>query len=577
MLHTKVQERYKEWLESPCFGNDTKEELSALTDEKEIEDRFYCELEFGTAGMRGMLGAGTNRMNIYLIRRLTYSLGQVIRDCGEDAVNRGVAIACDSRRCSREFALETALVLAACGIKAYLFESLRPTPELSFAIRDKGAIAGVMITASHNPKEYNGYKVYWEDGAQLSPEKAAKIMEQMKHCGWDVPAAEKEEALSQGLLEMLGEETDARYLACIRQQLLHCELSQNHGEKLNIVYTPLHGAGRQFVQQILSENGFSRLFTIPAQALPDTEFSTVPVPNPEDEKAWTLSLAYAKEKNADLILATDPDSDRLGVQCKDRTGQYCHLTGNQVGAILAYYIISSLKKENQLPKDGILIQNIVSTPLTEKLAKGLGISLIRVPVGFKFIGEQIRKIEETKNGSFLFAFEESLGYLKGTYARDKDAVLGAALTAEAALYYKVTENKTLPDILDDLFAEYGYFLDEQVACTLMGKDGKERISKVMELLEKDERTALGGQSIVSREYYKKGFQRKNGQNLPLDLPQFNALGITFQNGGFIKARPSGTEPKIRFYFCIAETSMDKAQNALSRIKSEFFSYIDHLL
>lgn len=577
MLNSEIKTRYQQWLDSPYFDEDTKAELAALTDEKEIEDRFYCDLEFGTGGMRGMLGAGTNRMNLYLIRKLTYSFGQVICDHGEAAMKRGVAIAFDSRRFSDQFAEETALVLAACGIKAYLFESLRSTPELSFAVRQTGAIAGVMITASHNPKEYNGYKVYWEDGAQLPPAQADKIMEKMQVCTWDVPVMEKGQALEQGLVEILGDKMDDAYIGQVKAQLLHPELDWEQGRDLKIVYTPLHGAGCRFVQRILSEAGFSRVLTVPEQEMPDSEFSTVKVPNPEDEGAWDLSINYGIQQGADLLLATDPDSDRLGVQCKLADGSYRHLTGNQVGAVLAYYIISSQKAEGRLPEDGVMIQSIVSTALTEAITAGLQVPLVKVPVGFKFIGEQIKNMEESGKGSFLFGFEESLGYLKGTYARDKDAVLGAALVAEAALYYKVREGKTLVDVLEDLFEQYGYFLDEQVACTLMGKDGKERIGQVLEILEADERTSLGGQTISSREYYGKGQQRKDGRLSDLDFPQVNMLGLTFENGGFIKARPSGTEPKIRFYFCIAGSSRQEAEEKLELAKKEFFEPIEHLL
>lgn len=570
MLKKEYMVRYQEWMDSPCFDRETKAELAVLTDEKEIEDRFYCDLEFGTGGMRGMLGAGTNRMNRYRIRRLTYSLGQVICEQGEEAMKRGVAIAFDSRRFSDQFALETALALAASGIKAYLFESLRSTPELSFAVRDKGAIAGVMITASHNPKEYNGYKVYWEDGAQLPPAQADRIMEKMKDCGWDVPLAEKERAVSQGLLEILGTETDDRYIERVGQQLLHPEMSRENGSGLKIVYTPLHGAGRVFVKRILNEMGFDSVFTVPEQELPDGEFPTVEVPNPEDEGAWRLALDYGRRQDAELLLATDPDSDRLGVQCRDSGGTYHHLTGNQVGAILAYYILSSQKKENRLPEDGIIVQSVVSTALTEKIAADFGVSLVKVPVGFKFIGERIKEMEETGKGTFLFGFEESLGYLKGTYARDKDAVLGAALVAEAALYYKVTEGKNLIQILEEIYERYGCFLDEQVARVLTGKDGKERILQIMGTLREDEQPCLGGQKIVSREYYQSGKQRRSGRLEELDFPKVNMMGLTFENGGFIKARPSGTEPKIRFYFCIAADSRRQALDRMEKTKKEFF-------
>ncbi len=577
MLDKKIQRRYAEWMESPIFDENTKAELAAIEDEKEIEDRFYCDLSFGTSGMRGKLGAGTNRMNLYLIRKLSQSLGQVICDCGSLALERGVVIAFDSRRFSYEFALETSHVQAASKVRTNLFESLRPTPELSFSVRYNNAIAGVMITASHNPKEYNGYKVYWEDGAQISPEQAQKIADKMEECSWDVPSLSQKEALSCGLLQILGKETDICYLNCVSEQMLQKDLDRQYGKDLCIVYTPLHGAGRSFVEHILKENGFSNVMTVPEQSLPDPSFSSAKSPNPEEADAWILARKYAIQTNADLLIATDPDSDRLGVQCKDENGGYYHLTGNQTGILLSHYIALCLKEKNQLNKDCVLIQSIVSTAFTQNWAEQQGLRLLHVPVGFKFIGKEINKLEETKCGTFFFGFEESLGYLRGTYTRDKDAVLGAALIAEAALYFKIKEGKTLLQVLEELFSQYGYFLDEQVSYTLEGKAGKKKIYEIMQYLESDTRTVLGGQKVTCREYYEKGIGLTEGRSFELHFPKINILGITFENGGFIKARPSGTEPKIRFYFCIAGTTKSHAEENLAQIKAQFFRPIENLL
>lgn len=568
MMNQEIRERYNQWLESPVFDETTKYELAGLS-EAEIIDRFYTELSFGTSGVRGKLGAGTNRMNIYLIRRLSWSLGQALLT--EDAADRGVVIAHDSRRFSEEFALETALVLGALGIKSYLFTGLRPTPELSFAVRHLEASAGVMITASHNPKEYNGYKVYWDDGGQIPPQQAAVITRFLDDCPWDVPALTDGEALENGVLEYIDEYIDEAYLHCINGEMLNPELSREHGSELGIIYTPLHGAGCTSVQHILSNLGYPHVTTIPEQAEPDPEFSTVVSPNPEDSGAWELSLAAAKaidsgrssrrsvdsatHLGADLLLATDPDADRLGVQCLKPDGNYYHFTGNQIGILLTNYILETLSSRDELPIDGVLISNYVSTAMTRKLADAYGIELRIVPVGFKYIGEQIKNMEESGKGTFLFGFEESIGYLKGTYCRDKDAVLAAALTAEAALYYKVTCGKTLYEVLIDLYEKYGYFTDRQESLVLEGIEGQHRIAEILEVMYHDTRPVIGGLKVASRTFEKGLFT------------------LQFENCGFIKARPSGTEPKIRFYFCICGDSMEQAQAALQNAKNELFELI----
>lgn len=587
MLSPEIMARYQEWLSADWCDAATKTELQNLQkNEKELEDRFYCDLEFGTGGMRGLLGAGTNRMNIYLIRRLTQALADCISDHGEAAKARGVAISYDSRRFSREFALETALVLAANGIKAYLFAELRPTPTLSFAVREKQAIAGVMVTASHNPKEYNGYKVYWEDGGQLPPEQADVIIAKMQQRNtWQIAVANKEQALNQGLLEIMGPELDDAYVAKVHEQMLNHQMTAARGANLNLVYTPLHGTGTKLVERILRENGFSSLHMVTEQAEPDTEFHTVAVPNPEEADAWRLAeklaakIESAGQGHVDLLLATDPDADRLGVCCRRADGAYQRLTGNQVGVLLAYYIIKQAKDLGNLPIDGMVIKSIVSTALANKVVTGLGVTIKDVPVGFKYIGEQIKLMEESGHGNFLLGFEESLGYLKGTYARDKDAVLAAALVAEAALYYRELLNMSLLDVLQTIYDKFGYFLDTQVACTLSGIDGREQITEIMRILRADERPEIGGLPVMRREYFDRAEVWEQADNAlkPLDFPQVDMLGFVFADGGFIRVRPSGTEPKIRFYFCIAGENEADAQARVQTIKQDFFQPVSQYI
>lgn len=557
MLEKEIMEKYQYWTDSPVFDDNIKEELAGLS-EDEIYDRFYCDLEFGTSGVRGVLGAGTNRMNKYLIRRLSRSLGKVLLSEGGDCADCSecsVVIACDSRRFSSGFVEETAGVLAAQGIKVYVFETLRPTPELSFAVRHLGCAAGVMITASHNPKEYNGYKVYGKDGAQLAPAYADKITEVLEDCPWNVEAMPYDEAVSAGLVEIIGEEVDAAYRRCIHDEMLQPELTAQHGSRLRIVFTPLHGAGAVPVQQVLAEAGFTDVIKVCEQEEPDTEFSTVESPNPEDAGAWELALEYARECGADLLLATDPDADRLGVQCLKANGGYYHFTGNQIGVLLINYILEALSERGELPSDGVIVQNVVSTAMTEKLIAAYGAERRIVPVGFKFIGKQIRAMEESGRGTFLFGFEESIGYLKGTYARDKDAVIAAALVAEAALYYKVKHGKSLYAVLHELFDKYGCFVDEQVALVFEGAAGRQKITELLEVLEKETPDVIAGQKVVHR--YRDG----------------SMVCINLENGGFIKGRPSGTEPKVRIYFCIGSADQTCAYAELEQAKQEIMGLI----
>ena len=443
-----------------------------------------------------------------------------------------------------------------------------------------------MVTASHNPKEYNGYKVYWEDGAQLPPEQADVIIAKMQQRNtWQIAVADKEQALNQGLLEIMGPELDDADGAKVHEQMLNHQMTAARGANLNLVYTPLHGTGTKLVERILRENGFSSLHMVTEQAEPDTEFHTVAVPNPEEADAWRLAeklaakIESAGQGHVDLLLATDPDADRLGVCCRRADGAYQRLTGNQVGVLLAYYIIKQAKDLGNLPIDGMVIKSIVSTALANKVVTGLGVTIKDVPVGFKYIGEQIKLMEESGHGNFLLGFEESLGYLKGTYARDKDAVLAAALVAEAALYYRELLNMSLLDVLQTIYDKFGYFLDTLVACTLSGIDGREQITEIMRILRADERPEIGGLPVMRREYFDRAEVWEQADNAlkPLDFPQVDMLGFVFADGGFIRVRPSGTEPKIRFYFCIAGENEADAQARVQNIKQDFFQPVSQYI
>ncbi len=575
-----VKDKFKLWTENDYFDPETRKELLEIEDQKEIEDRFYTDLEFGTGGMRGILGAGTNRMNKYIIRKLTQGLAEIIAEHGEGACLRGVVIAYDSRLYSAEFALETALVLANNGIRAYLFESLRPTPELSFAVRFLKTIAGVNITASHNPKDYNGYKVYWEDGGQLPPRQAQKIINKInEQKSWVVETSAEELARKQGLLLTVGEEIDQAYCEEIKQQLLFPELTRSNGQELKIVYTPLHGTGGRPVHRVLQEVGFTSLYLVPEQEKPDPEFTTVESPNPEDPSAFELALQLAQKQQADIVLATDPDADRLGLYAQDQNGKYRRFTGNQIGVLLLYYLLSQKKKLGRLAVNAVIVKTVASTDLGDAVAASFGVKIVNVLVGFKYIGEQIKDMKDKGWGSYIFGFEESHGYLAGTYARDKDAVQAAALLAEAALYYLKREKKTLPEVLEEIFKSYGYYLDEQVAISLCGKEGRECIIGVMDQLRKEIRSNIAGLAIKSIEDFQIGkrWYLKENKEESLNLPRENAIRFSLEGGGFIMARPSGTEPKIRFYFCIRGDSSQELGATMKKAKEDFFSSIKHLL
>ena len=554
------KEIYESWLANPYFDEGTKAELLSIKeDDKEIKERFYKDLEFGTAGLRGIIGAGTNRMNIYTVRKTTQGLANYIKK--QNGESKGVAIAFDSRRMSPEFAAEAALCLAANGIKAYLFESLRPTPELSFAVRELGCIAGINITASHNPPEYNGYKVYWEDGAQITPPHDSGIMSEVQAVTDynNVLTMDKDEALKAGLCTIIGKDIDDKYIVRLKEQVKHPEAIQAVGKELKVVYTPLHGTGNIPARRILKELGFENVYVVPEQELPDGDFPTVSYPNPEDE-AFVLGLKLAKEVDADLVLATDPDADRLGVRVKDKDGEYHNLTGNMSGCLLAEYTISQIKALNgSLPKDGALIKTIVTTNMADAIAKGYGIRLIECLTGFKYIGQQILGFETSGKGTYLFGFEESYGCLIGTHARDKDAIVATMALCEAAAYYK-TQGKTLWDAMVDMYEKYGYYKDDVKSISLSGIEGLAKIQSIMETLRANPPKEIAGMSVISARDYKKDeiIDIQTGAVKPTGLPSSNVLYYDLTDDAWLCVRPSGTEPKIKFYYGIKGTSLADA-------------------
>jgi phosphoglucomutase len=565
---------YEEWLTNPYFDAATKEELKKIAgDENEIKERFYADLEFGTAGLRGIIGAGTNRMNIYTVRKATQGLANYIKKQGKEA--NGVAIAYDSRRMSPEFADEAALCLCANGIKAYVFESLRPTPELSYAVRKLGCVAGINITASHNPPEYNGYKVYWEDGAQITPPHDGGIMDEVKAVTDynTVKTMDKEAAKSQGLYQVIGQEIDDSYTEELKKQVIHWDSIKAEGKNLKIVYTPLHGTGNIPVRRMLKELGFENVYVVPEQELPDGEFPTVSYPNPEAEEAFALALKLAKEKDADLVLATDPDADRLGVYVKDtKSGEYIALTGNMSGSLLADYVIGQKKEVNKsLPKDGALIKTIVTSNMAAAIAKYYGIRLIDVLTGFKYIGQQILGFETKGEGEYLFGFEESYGCLIGTHARDKDAVMATTALCEAAAYYK-TKNMTLWDAMLAMYEKYGYYKEGVKSIGLSGIEGLEKIQSIMNTLRENTPKSVSGYKVVAARDYKLDTIKnmETGEVTPTGLPTSNVLYYELENNAWLCVRPSGTEPKIKFYFGIVGTSLkdaeDKAEDFMKGIE-----------
>jgi len=568
-------EEYKKWIESNFIDEETKEELRSIeNNEKEIEDRFYKNLEFGTAGLRGIIGAGTNRMNKYTVSKATQGLANFI--IKENGQNRGVAIAYDSRNMSKEFSEIAANCLNANGIKAYVFEELRPVPELSYAVRKLGCIAGIMITASHNPPKYNGYKVYWEDGAQIVAPKDKLIIQEVNNVEHyeNAKQMEKDEAVRLGLYNSIGKDIDDSYVNELKKLSLNPEKIKEQSD-LKIVYTPLHGTGNIPVKRILKEIGFENVVVVPEQEKPDGTFPTVELPNPEDKKAFKLALDLAQKEDADLVLATDPDADRLGVYAKDtKTGEYMPFTGNMSGMLIAEYILSQKKEKGILPRNGALITTIVSTNLAKSIAKEYNLKLFEVFTGFKFIGEKIKQFEETGEYSYQFGFEESYGCLVGTHARDKDAIAAVMLLCEAAAFYK-SQGITLWDKMLEMYNKYGYYAEDTVSITLEGSDGAEKIKNILTDLRNNPMEKIGDYKVLEfRDYQEEKVINMNTKKVSkTDLPRSNVLYYALEKDAWCCARPSGTEPKIKFYLGVKEESMEKAQEVLKVLAEDVKKYI----
>ena len=564
-MDENVKKNYEYWCTSPIFDDATKAELKSLEgNEDEIFDRFYRELEFGTGGLRGVIGAGTNRMNFYTVGKATQGLANFINKQG--AAAKGVAIAFDSRRMSPEFADTAACVLAANGIKAYIFDSLRPTPELSFALRTLGCTAGIVVTASHNPPEYNGYKVYWEDGAQITAPKDAQIIGEVNAIKdyAEIKKMTTEEAKAAGLYEVIGKEIDDKYMEALKKLVLHPEAIKQMASSLKIVYTPLHGTGNVPVRRVLKELGFEQVTVVPEQELPDGNFPTVSYPNPEDKKAFALALDLAKKVDADLVLATDPDADRLGVYAKDtKTGEYKVFTGNMSGMLICEYEMSQKKALGILPDNGALVTTIVSSNMAQAVAKEYGMKFIECLTGFKYIGEQIKFFEQTGSNEYVFGFEESYGCLVGTHARDKDAVVAVMALCEAAAYYK-TQGITLWDQMLNIYNKYGYYKEDLFTMTFKGADGAKKMQDMMDAYRKNTPKQVGAYKVLRLRDYKNDVitDLATGETAPTGLPKSNVLYFELENDAWFCVRPSGTEPKIKFYAGIKGTSLEDSERSL---------------
>ena len=567
-------EEYQKWINSNFIDEDTKEELKKVRDdEKEIQDRFYKNLEFGTAGLRGVIGAGTNRMNKYTVSKATQGLANfIIKQNGQ---SKGLAIAYDSRHMSKEFSEIAANCLNANGIKSYVFESLRPVPELSYAVRKLGCIAGIMITASHNPPKYNGYKVYWEDGAQIVAPYDKLIIEEVNSIEdyEQAKTMDKNKAVELGLYNVIGKEIDDSYIEELKKLCLNPEKIKQQ-ENLKIVYTPLHGTGNLPVKRILKEIGFKNVYVVPEQEMPNGDFPTVDYPNPEDKKAFKLALDLAKKEDADLVLATDPDADRLGVYAKDtKTGKYMPFTGNMSGMLIAEYVLSQRKEKGILPSNGALITTIVSTDLAKAIAKEYNLKVFEVLTGFKYIGEKIKQFEENKDYTYQFGFEESYGCLVGTHARDKDAIAAVMMLCEAAAYYKCN-GITLWDQMLNIYKKYGYYKEDTVSLTFEGADGAKKIQNILNNLRENPLTQIGNYKVLELRDYKeeKIKDLKTGKETKTDLPNSNVLYYVLENVCWCCIRPSGTEPKIKFYMGVKENTEEKAEEALKVMKNYLLSY-----
>ena len=569
-------EKYEFWLASDAFDDETKAELEAIRgDEKKIKERFYKDLEFGTGGLRGIIGAGTNRMNKYTVGKATQGLASYILKNNPDGAKMGVAIAYDSRNMSPEFAERAALVLNANGIKSYIFDELRPTPELSYAVRSLGCTAGIVVTASHNPPEYNGYKVYWADGAQVVAPKDRGIIEEVNAVAdfADIKTIDKEEAVKAGLFNVIGSDIDDGFVNAVLEQAVRPE-EVKKAEDMVIVYTPLHGTGNKPVRRVLKEAGFKNVFVVPQQELPDKNFSTVGYPNPEDPKAFTLAIELAKEKNADIVVGTDPDADRIGVVIKDKDGGYSVMTGNMTGALLTEYVLGGRKEKGRLPKNAAVIKTIVTTEMVRAIAENYDAQLIEVLTGFKYIGEKIKQFEEDNSRTFVFGFEESYGCLSGTYARDKDAVGAAMLVCEMAAYYK-NRGMTLYDALNELYEKYGVYREGVKSVTLKGIDGAEQIQKIMAYLRANTPIEFAGhRTIWKKDYKTKEFVNiATGETEESTLPVSDVLYYNLEDGAWLCVRPSGTEPKIKFYMGVRGISVKEAERKVEAMENA----VDELL
>lgn len=570
------QEEFNFWLNDAYFDEDTKNELLAIrNDEKEIEDRFYKELEFGTGGLRGVIGAGTNRMNIYTVRKATQGLANYILKQG--GKEKGVAIAYDSRRKSPEFADEAALCLAANGIKAYVFDALRPTPELSFALRKLGCISGIVITASHNPPEYNGYKAYWEDGAQVTAPKDKEIITEVKNVTdyHEVKTMDKEEAIKAGLYQVIGAEIDDAYMEELKKQIIHPEIIKEMADDIKIVYSPFHGTGNVPVRRILSELGFKHVYVVPEQELPDPDFTTLDYPNPEDPKTFTLALKLAKEKNADIVLATDPDADRLGIYALDtKSGEYVSFTGNMSGMLIAEYILRERTAVGAMPENPALVTTIVTTNMAKAISDDYHVKCIEVLTGFKYIGEQIKWFEQSGSNHYVFGLEESYGCLAGTHARDKDAVVAVMCLCEMAAWCK-KHGKTVWDQMLDLYEKYGYFKETQYAITLKGIEGSRQIAAIMDKLRNDPPKEFGDWKVLEFRDYDRNriLNMESGEERETGLPQSNVLYFDLTDDSWCCARPSGTEPKLKFYMGVKGNSLEDAQEKVEKLTEALKAHI----
>lgn len=571
------QEQFNFWLEDDYFDQETKNELLAIrNDEKEVEDRFYKELEFGTGGLRGVIGAGTNRMNVYTVRKATQGLANyIIKQNGQD---QGIAIAYDSRFMSPEFADEAARCMAANGIKAYVFDALRPTPELSFALRTLGCISGIVITASHNPPEYNGYKVYWEDGAQVTAPKDKEIIGEVKAVTdyHSVKTMPKDEAMKAGLYNIIGKEIDDAYMAELKKQIIHPEVIKEVADDIKIVYTPFNGTGNVPVRRILSELGFKNVYVVPEQEMPDPKFTTLEYPNPEDPKAFTLALKLAKEKNADIVLATDPDADRLGIYALDtKSGEYVPFTGNMSGMLIAEYILRERKATGTMPENPALVKTIVTTNLADRIAADYGVKLIEVLTGFKFIGEQIKLFEQTGCNNYVFGLEESYGCLAGTHARDKDAIVAVMCLCEVAAWCK-KNGITVWDQMLKIYEKYGYFKEDMYTITLKGIEGSRQIAEMMEKLRQNPPKEFGELKVKEFRDYEtdKVINYETGAEGTTGLPKSNVLYFDLTNDSWCCARPSGTEPKIKFYMGVKGTDLEDAKKKVAALTEALKAKLD---